>query len=139
MDATTTGQCACGAVRYSAEGAPVMAFHCQCRDCQRSSGGGHASLMVYPRAALQVTGTLKFHRVIADSGKPAQRGFCPECGSPVVGMPESRPTMMAIYAATLDDPSVFTPKAVLYTRSGHSWDDVGPALMRFEGMPPGHG
>ena len=53
---TYTGGCTCGAVRYRIEAEPVRSFQCQCRDCQRDTGSGHASVMVFPRAAMQVTG-----------------------------------------------------------------------------------
>ena len=52
---TYTGRCACGKIRYEIAAAPIRGFQCQCRDCQRDTGAGHASVMVFPRAALSVT------------------------------------------------------------------------------------
>lgn len=40
MPNTITGGCACGAIRYECTAEPVAAMHCQCRDCQHSSGTG---------------------------------------------------------------------------------------------------
>jgi hypothetical protein len=34
-----TGGCYCGAVRYEAEGAPLMQAQCHCRECQYITGG----------------------------------------------------------------------------------------------------
>ena len=58
---TYTGGCVCGAVRYRIEAEPVRSFQCQCRDCQRDTGSGHASVIVFPRAAMQVTGEATEH------------------------------------------------------------------------------
>ena len=33
------GGCCCGAVRYVAEGDPVMRAQCHCRECQYVTGG----------------------------------------------------------------------------------------------------
>lgn len=75
------GGCACGAVRYESSADPQFSFHCQCRQCQRASGTGHASLFVVPADALTLRGTLKFHDQKADSGNTISRGLCPACGS----------------------------------------------------------
>ena len=50
------GGCTCGAVRYEITAEPVRSFQCQCRDCQRDTGGGHASVAVFARAAMRITG-----------------------------------------------------------------------------------
>ena len=34
-----TGGCYCGAVRYEAEGQPLMQAQCHCRECQYITGG----------------------------------------------------------------------------------------------------
>lgn len=115
---TMTGGCACGAVRYEITGEPVMAGHCQCRDCQR------------------MTGTLKYHRSTADSGSTVARGFCPECGSFISGTSSAMPQLTTVAAASLDDPSQFHPQLVVYTCSAQPWDRMDPALPQFERMPP---
>ena len=63
-----TGGCTCGAVRYEVTAEPVRSFQCQCRDCQRDTGAGHASVAVFPRAAMRVTGDVVENLRVADSG-----------------------------------------------------------------------
>ena len=136
MSTTYHGGCRCGAIRYEIAAEPMFAGHCQCLDCQRETGGGHASFMAFPADAVKLTGTPRFYEARADSGNTIRRGFCPTCGSPVVGRTSRMPDMMTISAGSLDDPSVFKPQFVVYTSRGHAWDLVDPALPSFPKMPP---
>jgi hypothetical protein len=40
-----TGGCACGAIRFEIIAEPLFQNHCQCLDCQRTSGTGHGSYL----------------------------------------------------------------------------------------------
>lgn len=123
-----TGGCACGAVRYSVTAEPGFSFHCQCRHCQRATGAGHASLFVVPRAAVSVQGVLTYFDQVADDGATVSRGFCPGCGSPLLGQSSGFPDVVLIAAASLDDPTRFTPQKVVFSASRQPWDYVDPAL-----------
>jgi hypothetical protein len=85
---------------------------------------------------VKLTGTPRFYEVKADSGNAMRRGFCPTCGSPVVGATSGLPGVTTISAGSLDDPSVFKPQFVCYTSRGHAWDRVDPAVPSFPKMPP---
>lgn len=131
-----SGGCACGAIRYEATAAPVFMLHCHCRDCQRSSGGPFSSFVVVPKAAFKVLqGTLRFHASPSEAGGMTRRGFCPECGAPVAGMPDANPEIVAIRTASLDDPSWFNPQVDVWTSDAHPWDSMNPALPKFEKYP----
>lgn len=121
---TLTGGCACGALRYTLTDQPGFSFHCQCRACQHASGGGHASLFVIPAAAVKVTGEIKYYTQSADDGAQVSRGFCPHCGSPVLGNTSGHPDKLLIAAASLDDPSQFKPETVLFRESAQPWDSL---------------
>ncbi len=136
MSTKIKGGCACGAVRYEIMTEPLMAGHCQCRDCQRMTGTGHASMMAFPEAALKLTGEPKFHDVIAASGGIASRGFCPVCGSFVIAKSSGMPGLVTISAGSLDDPGKFQPQIVVFASSGQTWDHVDVSLPRFPQMPP---
>jgi hypothetical protein len=135
MMASYSGGCVCGAVRYKANDEPAFAFHCQCRDCQRWTGTGHVSALLFPAAAVQLSGEIAYHAKPADSGNIMRRGFCPTCGACVVGRPEAMPDLIGVTAGSLDDPSRFAPQFVFYTRSAQPWDRVDPALAHFETVP----
>ncbi len=130
------GGCACGAIRYEIDAEPMMAGHCACRDCQRMTGTGHASMMMFPLAAMKITGTPRFHDLRADSGNTASRGFCPNCGSFVMGKNSGMDGVRAIAVGSLDDPSAFRPQFIVFASRCHAWDRIDPALPSFPGMPP---
>lgn len=134
---TTTGGCACGALRYETVHAPVFQNHCQCRDCQRRSGTGHGSWLTFPaRAEMTITGAAKEWQVVAASGNVKVHAFCPVCGTPVYLRFAAMPDLIAVAAGSLDEPARFVPQALTYRASGMAWDAIDPALRAFERMPP---
>ena len=136
MSMTYRGGCRCGAIRYEIAAEPMFAGHCQCLDRQRETGGGHASFMAFPADAVKLTGTPRSTRRGPTAATSIRRGFCPTCGSPVVGRTSRMPDMMTISVGSLDDPSVFKPEFVVYTSRGHAWDRIDPALPSYPKMPP---
>jgi len=125
-----SGGCACGAVRYEIAAQPVRAFQCQCKDCQRDTGGGHASVLVFPRAALQIAGPVREISRQADSGARKTKGFCVNCGAPLYNKPEEKPEFIGIYVGSLDDASGFRPEIVLFCSRGYAWDRLDPDLPK---------
>jgi hypothetical protein len=134
---TYTGGCACGAVRYEISAEPARHFYCQCRACQQATGTGHASVVVFPRAAVKMSGkTTEFART-ADSGAEMVRGFCPTCGSPLYGKPGGNPDYMGFFVGGMDDPTCFKPQAAIFTASAQPWDRLDPGLKMFAAKPTG--
>lgn len=131
-----TGGCACGAIRYETTAKPVLMLHCHCRDCQRASGGPFSSFAIVPKEAFKLLlGSLKFHPSPSEAGGMTRRGFCAECGNPIVLNPDAVPHIAAIRTASLDDPSWFTLQMDVWTSDAHSWDPMNPALPKFEKYP----
>ncbi|HET7793731.1 MAG TPA: GFA family protein [Rhizobacter sp.] len=131
-----TGGCACGAIRYTTVHAPIFQNHCQCRDCQRQSGTGHGSWLTFPaRAEMAITGAATHWDVTADSGKVKTQAFCPVCGAPVYLRFAAMPDLIAVPAASLDEPERFMPQVLTYRVRGQAWDAIDPALQAFARMP----
>jgi len=131
-----TGGCACGAIRYESAAEPVLMLHCHCRDCQRASGGPFSSYVIVPKEAFKLTqGSVRFHDLPSDRGGKTHRGFCPDCGSPIMVRTDAAPQVVAVRPASLDDPSWFNPQMDTWTVDAHPWDQMSPALVKFEKYP----
>jgi hypothetical protein len=130
-----TGGCLCGAVRYQSDGEPSFAMHCCCRDCQRVSGAGHLPILGLPKNLFSFTGETRTYATVGSSKNNVVRHFCPTCGSVMFGMPAVVPDIVSLYVGTLDDPSVFAPRAIVFTSERHEWDRLAAPLKEFEKMP----
>lgn len=125
------GGCSCGAVRYQVRGAPVRMLNCHCRDCQRASGSAFAAIFVVPKSQFEISGDLRYHAAVGSSGKRIERGFCPVCGSQVAIRLERAPDIVALQAASLDDPSAHRPTFDIYTDSAQPWDAMSGETEKF--------
>jgi hypothetical protein len=114
---------------------PQFQAQCQCRDCQRATGTGHADILSFAEKDLNLSGQLSFHEVTGGRGKTVSRGFCAKCGSPVLWRFAVNPGIAVVMAGSLDDPSVFLPQAVMFASQGHVWDYLNPGLPKFEKLP----
>ena len=136
MSRPFTGGCACGAVRYEVSGEPVAMVDCQCRQCQRESGTGHASHLAFHGAAVDLKGHPTHWEATGDDGTVKRRAFCPTCGSPVYMTMPAMPDVFVIRAASLDQPERYRPDMVTWTDAAQPWDHVDPASTKFPRMPP---
>jgi hypothetical protein len=137
MTAPFSGGCACGAIRYECTAGPIASSNCHCRDCQRATGSAFGSFLVVEADAFRLlSGQPKLFRKLSDGGDPMLRGFCQECGSPIVIYEAHRPKLAIVYAATLDDPSRHVPTTDIFTASAQPWDVMNPDLQKFPRMPP---
>jgi len=102
------GGCLCGKVEYEFDSSKVIsAHHCHCKDCQKSTGSGKATIVMIPEEDLNLSGNLKFYTVTGTAGSHISRGFCEECGSPVISFVEENPGIKFIKAGTLMTPRGF--------------------------------
>lgn len=131
-----TGGCTCGQVRYEVAGTPVAMNICQCRQCQRDSGTGHAALVTFWGAEATLTGEPNRWPATGDGGTRKEKSFCPTCGAPVALTSPDMPELFVVTAASLDDPTLFAPERVMWTEARQPWDRTDTALPSFERMPP---
>ncbi len=120
-----TGGCVCGALRYRAEGEPLLQGLCHCRNC----------LLCLPESAVTVEGPIRSYSLTGGSGRTATRYFCPTCHSSVFGRSEIMPGQINLYAGSLDDLSWFKPAIAIFTRTRPAWDTSSKGLKCFETVP----
>lgn len=139
-----TGGCLCGAVRYEASEAPFWIGYCHCDMCKRAFGGPFALYVNFRKQAVRYT---KGVPSLYQSSNFVERGFCSNCGTPLVyqyraGTPEgdspidadpypkiARSEIVGFGIGSLDCPEAFQP-----TSHGHV-DRQIPWLVIDDGLP----
>jgi len=97
------GGCLCGEIRYEYDPKCAdIAFHCHCKDCQRVTGSGKATVVMFPESAVKISGTYKTFASMGTDKSHIQRGFCPNCGSQMFTFVQEIPGKLFIKAGTFD-------------------------------------
>jgi len=136
MSQVEAGGCLCGEVRYSfPRDAVISSFHCHCTDCQKSTGCGKASLVMVPTAAIATEGELKGYTVTGTEGATVSRGFCSNCGSPVMSQVAEMPDIRMIKVGSLEDSSWVSPVFSCWTSSAQTWSPADASLPTMENNP----
>ena len=130
---TFTGHCLCGNIQFEGRVNPqdAIAVHCHCKDCQRATGSGFATVVAVPEAALRVTGEVAEFTVAGQTGGEVSREFCRDCGSPLFTRAKLSPGLRFIKAGVLDDSSWVTPAMACWTERREAWcliDDQLPGV-----------
>ena len=64
------------------------------------------------------------------------RGFCPDCGSPIISYVSEQPDIKFIKAGSLDDSSWLKIESNFWSDTANNWDPVDEKLPTFEKNPP---
>ena len=126
------GGCYCGAVRYVAEGEPMLKAQCHCRECQYITGGSPNMFVAMPPDGFKYTKGAPKQFSRKDLEKPVTREFCAECGTHVVTRPQ-RP-LVVIKVGTLDNPAAVTPDVHIFTRSKLPWLKLPEGVRAFKSI-----
>jgi hypothetical protein len=114
------GGCLCGAIRYEADQPPIYSGYCHCRICQKSLGNLFAAAVFFKRDDFRfISKEVAWY----ESSDHASRGFCAECGTPIIYQRDDR-EYTVIWIGTLDDPAEFEPQTHWWTESRISWVDI---------------
>ncbi len=107
-------------------------FLCACEDCQRSTGTGHAAVVLARPRDVTVEGVTRSFARPANSGATLTRHFCPDCGTPLYAQSSRAPGVMmlpvGLFGASAE--GWFRPGQVIFARSLRGWDTIAPELPR---------
>lgn len=125
------GGCLCGSVRYRSNKAPTAGAFCHCRICQRAYGVGHMAGLRFDDGAEFTKGTLTYFR----SSPVAKRGFCAQCGAPIVFLYDEAPDVW-VMLGSLDRPEDWpmtkgaTWGSTVHTQSEYkiAWEQISDGL-----------
>jgi adenylate cyclase len=122
-----TGGCMCGAIRYEAREHPTETGYCHCSRCQKASGNLFISYAVFPTDALKITcGKPKFFQ----SSPSLDRGFCSDCGTPVVHYYLKGNDIVIVMLGSMDHPEEWPPTMHVGVESQISWLSIHDNLPR---------
>jgi hypothetical protein len=116
-DFRMTGGCQCGAVRYALLAMPETPCICHCRMCQKQTGNyfGAFADMEEKQFAI-IRGKVAYFR----SSDIGDRGFCRDCGTPLVYQYTSG-ARVAVALGSLDDPARLKPVVQYGVESRMPW------------------
>jgi hypothetical protein len=127
------GGCACGAVRYRLNSAPMFVHCCHCRDCQRQAGSAFAiNALIETDRFVLTSGDTAPIAMPTDSGLPHHIHRCTACGTALWSEYGGRGSLRFVRVATLDDPAALTPDVHIYVRSKLPWVALPDGVPAFE-------
>jgi hypothetical protein len=129
----TSGQCACGAVRFTLRDQPMFVNCCHCLDCQRQTGSAFVINALIETERIELAAVApEAVRMPTDSGRPHDIYRCPTCKVAVWSDYGGRPKLRFVRVGTLVQPHPIRPDAHIYTRTKLPWVTVeGPAFDVF--------
>ncbi|MFN3635267.1 MAG: GFA family protein [Rhizobium rhizophilum] len=125
--AIITGGCACGKVRFEAEGDPDRVGICHCLDCRKYHGALFLAAAIYRDAQVLITGEPRMYD---------GRFFCPTCGSRVFNRSGDE---VELHLGAFDDINVFQPTYELWTIRREAWLPEFAVEQRYQRDRPGEG
>ncbi|MBL9045805.1 MAG: GFA family protein [Tabrizicola sp.] len=116
-DEVWSGGCQCGAVRYRISGRPENPCICHCRMCQKQFGSFFGAFALAHSDAFHLT---RGEPGWFQSSDDARRGFCRDCGSPLLYQYLSSP-QIGVALGSLDRHSELKPELQVGVEAREPW------------------
>lgn len=115
-----TGQCACGAVRFTVAGPLRPVVNCHCHRCRRISGH-HVAATSADLDQIDLLPTEQLTWYEASVG--VFYGFCKTCGSSLFWRNDNEPHRWSIGAGTLDPPTGLQTAQTIWTSEASDYHE----------------
>ncbi|HEY0512117.1 MAG TPA: GFA family protein [Thermoanaerobaculia bacterium] len=124
------GSCACGAIKYAVILPVKWCAHCHCHACRRNHGAPIVTWFGVANENFRLSGRehLKWY-LCSDEAK---RGFCMDCGTPLLFMSTRWPDEVHVTRASLLSEVSIMPGAHLYTDQRADWFPFEDSLPHCE-------
>ncbi|MGC9493420.1 GFA family protein [Vibrio genomosp. F10] len=134
MEYPISGSCQCGQLTYQIKQAPTMVLACHCAECQKLSTGPFSVTAIFPREAIEFSGTLKEWTRLSDSGNTNGAKFCPECGNRVYHFnPDDLSTLkLKLKPTQLTDDTLFEPTVHIWVGEKQTWYPIPEGVKAHE-------
>lgn len=103
----------------------LWAAFCHCEDCRRAASSDYVSWFGVRRETVVWQGPRRTYA----SSPGVTRSYCSECGTPLSFETEVFADETHLYAASLDDPSLYRPTAHIF------WSEKLPWVEPADGLP----
>ena len=129
-----SGECLCGAVKFTVNDNFKAFYQCHCKQCQQLTGSAFASnLFTDPDNINWVAGK----KNVASYEHPTREfsySFCKVCGSAVPFANKTR-TSLIVPAGSLNELPNMIPQANIFTSEEACWLESGLQAENFSGFP----
>lgn len=124
------GYCLCKKTTWEFTGEITWSNYCHCDDCRRNCAAPIVAWFGVPLTNFKWAGQAP---KTYESSKGVYRHFCKNCGSPLGFEADHYPGGMALYAASLEDPSNFAPTFHVNYESKLPWLGIHDELTKRTG------
>ncbi len=121
------GRCLCGAVTWQSDAEALWAGYCHCESCRRAAPADFVSWIGLPRMSVKWSGD---NLNVRETSAGVERGHCAACGTGMFYRNATLPDEIHLYAATLDDPNMYTPQAHYHWAERLPWTVFNDDLPR---------
>ena len=141
---TRTAACACGRLRVTVEGEPVVVTLCHCDFCQKMSGSAfQTGAQFAPEHVVEISGEERVYNGLVIDGVGVAGSddiaidyhFCPTCGANVYRTMDGPFPMFAVAVGNFVDPGFAAPVVETHTVTRHHWVQPVPGAAQFETFP----
>lgn len=127
------GGCQCGAVRFEAQGDPVVVAICHCSTCRRANAAPAVAWAMYQEGQVRFT---KAAPTQYRSSEPARRGFCSNCGTQISFTAQYIPGLIDLTVGSFDKPESLAPSLHYWESRRLPWVKFADDLPRHAEFPP---
>jgi hypothetical protein len=128
---TRSGQCFCGAVKFTVTGPPINVRACHCQDCQRLTGSAFFVRALFPKNKVTISGMVAEY----PSSDDLTRKFCPRCGSQIFAERKSRPDDLAIALGSFDHLDGISPTEHVWVSDRQEWVSIPITVKQHRQTP----